>query len=113
MDAAWRGERGCRYVKAGVLLDDLCPPEAAPPALFDAPAPRSDQLMRAMDKLNTRFGRNTVFPAAMGIKCGWKLRADEVINRFGLAIRHDLTAKDLKETMLAYPAGTSDIGYMV
>ncbi len=75
MDAAWRGERGYRYVKAGVLLNDLCPPEAAPPALFDAPAPRSDQLMRAMDKLNTRFGRNTVFPAAMGIEKGWRLRA--------------------------------------
>ena len=39
--------------------------------------------------------------------------ADEVINIFGLAIRHGLTADDLKTTMFAYPTGASDIGYMV
>ena len=39
--------------------------------------------------------------------------SDEVINLFGLAIRHGLTADDLKSTMFAYPTGASDIGYMV
>lgn len=39
--------------------------------------------------------------------------ADEVINLFGLAIRHGLTADDLKSTMFAYPTGGSDIGYML
>ena len=39
--------------------------------------------------------------------------ADEVINLFALAIRHDLTARDLQMTMFAYPIGASDIGYMV
>ncbi|PWG01961.1 dihydrolipoyl dehydrogenase family protein [Sphingosinicella humi] len=39
--------------------------------------------------------------------------ADEVINLFGLAIRHGLTAGDLKTTMFAYPTGASDIGYML
>lgn len=39
--------------------------------------------------------------------------ADEVINLFGLAIRHGLSADDLKDTMFAYPTGASDIGYMV
>ncbi len=39
--------------------------------------------------------------------------ADEVINLFALAIRHDLTARDLQTTMFAYPTGASDIGYMV
>jgi len=39
--------------------------------------------------------------------------ADEMINLFGLAIRHDLTADDLKSTMFAYPTGASDIGYML
>lgn len=38
---------------------------------------------------------------------------DEVINLFALAIRHDLTATDLKSTMFAYPTGASDLGYMV
>lgn len=39
--------------------------------------------------------------------------ADEVINLFVLAIRHGLTADDLKSTMFAYPTGASDIGYML
>ncbi|MHB0665646.1 dihydrolipoyl dehydrogenase family protein [Roseomonas mucosa] len=39
--------------------------------------------------------------------------ADEVINLFGLAIRHGLTAADLRGTMFAYPTGASDIGYML
>jgi DNA polymerase V len=82
IDAAWRGEKGCLYVKAGVLLDDLCPPDAAPPALFAAPSPRSDHLMQALDALNARYGRNTVFPAAMGIDQGWKLRAEHHSPRY-------------------------------
>ncbi len=39
--------------------------------------------------------------------------ADEVINIFALAIRHDLTAEQLKTAMFAYPTGASDIGYML
>ena len=39
--------------------------------------------------------------------------ADEVINLFALAIRHNLTADDLKGTMFAYPSGASDIGSML
>jgi glutathione reductase (NADPH) len=39
--------------------------------------------------------------------------ADEVINLFALAIRHDLTVDDLKSTMFAYPTGASDIGFML
>jgi glutathione reductase (NADPH) len=39
--------------------------------------------------------------------------AEEVINLFALAIRHGLSAHDLKITMFAYPTGASDIGYML
>lgn len=39
--------------------------------------------------------------------------ADEVINLFALAIRHGLTATQLKTTMFAYPTGASDVRYMV
>lgn len=39
--------------------------------------------------------------------------AEEVINLFALAIRHDLSAADLKSTMFAYPTGASDVGYML
>ncbi len=39
--------------------------------------------------------------------------AEEVINLFGLAIRHDLTAEALKSTMFAYPTAASDISSML
>ncbi len=39
--------------------------------------------------------------------------ADEVINIFGLAIRHGLTTEQLKDTMFGYPTGASDVGYML
>jgi glutathione reductase (NADPH) len=39
--------------------------------------------------------------------------AEEVINLFGVAIRHGLTNKDLNAMMFAYPTGASDIGYML
>jgi glutathione reductase (NADPH) len=39
--------------------------------------------------------------------------ADEVINVFGLAIRKQMTASDLKDAIFAYPTGASDIGYML
>ncbi|HVH69230.1 MAG TPA: NAD(P)/FAD-dependent oxidoreductase [Gemmatimonadales bacterium] len=39
--------------------------------------------------------------------------AEETINVFGLAIRHGLTATQLKESVYAYPTHASDILYMV
>jgi glutathione reductase (NADPH) len=38
---------------------------------------------------------------------------DELINLFALAIRHGLSAEDLKETMFAYPTAASDISEML
>lgn len=39
--------------------------------------------------------------------------AEETINMFALAIRHGLTANQLKESVYAYPTHASDIPYMV
>lgn len=39
--------------------------------------------------------------------------ADEVINVFTLAVRHGLTANQLKNTMFAYPTGASDVSSML
>ena len=39
--------------------------------------------------------------------------AEEVINIFGLAIRHGLKAQDLKTMIYSYPTSASDVSYMV
>jgi glutathione reductase (NADPH) len=62
------------------------------------------------------YGYKTLIDEESGRILGAHLvgpHAEEVINLFGLAIRHDLTADNLKTTMFAYPTGASDIGYML
>ncbi|MEO7217802.1 MAG: NAD(P)/FAD-dependent oxidoreductase [Gemmatimonadaceae bacterium] len=39
--------------------------------------------------------------------------APDVINVFALAVRHGITAADLKHMIYAYPTSTSDVGYML
>ena len=62
------------------------------------------------------YGYKTLVEEGSGSIIGAHLvgpHVDEVINVFGLAVRHGLTATDLKSTMFAYPTGASDIGYML
>jgi DNA polymerase V len=80
IEAAWRD--GFAYTKAGVILDDLRRREDAPRSLFEAPDPRAAALMAAMDEVNARYGRHTVFPAAMGIQRPWKQRAEHRSPRY-------------------------------
>lgn len=64
----------------------------------------------------TVYGFKTLVEESSGRILGAHLvgpHADEVINIFALAIRHGLTADDLKQTMFAYPTGASDVGYML
>jgi DNA polymerase V len=75
LTAIWRD--GYRYKKAGVVLLDLHPAAAVQEGLLDkADAPRRTELMRTVDRLNTRFGRDTVTFAATGRRRPWKLRRE-------------------------------------
>lgn len=67
---------GFRYAKAGVILDDLVAAADAPRALIEPTDPRRAELMAAMDTLNRRFGRGSLFPAQAGIRRNWVLRAE-------------------------------------
>ena len=62
------------------------------------------------------YGYKTIVEEGSGRLLGAHLvgpHVDETINVFAMAIRHGLTADDLKSTMFAYPTGASDIGYML
>ena len=64
----------------------------------------------------TVYGYKTLIEEGSGRILGAHLvgpHVDEVINLFALAIRHDLTAEDLRQTIFAYPTGASDIGSML
>jgi DNA polymerase V len=71
----WRD--GYRYKKAGVVLLDLHPAAAVQEGLFDkTDDARRVTLMRTIDGLNTRFGRDTVSFAVAGWRRSWKLRRE-------------------------------------
>jgi DNA polymerase V len=68
---------GYRYKKAGVVLLDLHPAARVQEGLLDkADSPRRVALMRTVDRLNLRFGRDTVSFAVTGRRRPWKLRRE-------------------------------------
>jgi glutathione reductase (NADPH) len=62
------------------------------------------------------YGFKTIVDAATDRILGAHLvgpGAEEVINLFGMAIRHEIKVADLKATVFAYPTSASDIRYML
>ena len=77
----WRD--GLRYMKVGVLLDDLRDKATEPRSLFPTRDPaRSAALMRAVDQVNSRYGRGTLRPLATGIARPWNTRAGRLTPRY-------------------------------
>jgi DNA polymerase V len=75
--ALWRP--GYRYKKAGVLLLDLHPANRVQEGLFDRKdSARRITLMRTLDRLNSRYGRNTLTFAAAGRRQPWKMQRDRL-----------------------------------
>ncbi|MNT73561.1 DNA polymerase V subunit UmuC [compost metagenome] len=58
------------------MLDGLIDPADAPLDLWSMPDPRRDDLMRAMDAVNRRFGRNALAPAGVTYQRAWGLKQD-------------------------------------
>lgn len=84
--------------------------------LFKAKSERASDWYTARRVAEPVYGYKTLVDEGTGRIIGAHLvgpHADEVINLFGLAIRHGLTADDLKSAMFAYPTGASDLGYML
>ncbi|KPK28607.1 MAG: SOS mutagenesis and repair protein UmuC [Desulfobacterales bacterium SG8_35_2] len=66
---------GYRYQKAGVLLNGLVPENREQLCLFQTPVPGGEtSLMNAVDKINRRWGRDTIQSAAAGLDKDWHFR---------------------------------------
>lgn len=84
----WRD--GFRYAKAGVIMLDLSSSSLVPENLFPSRDPQhSAALMRAMDSVNMRFGRNTLRPGIVAARPGWGMR------RTNLSPSYTTRAEDL------------------
>jgi DNA polymerase V len=81
LGAIWR--LGFHYKKAGVMLLDLARADRVQGALFDKPDDaRSQARMRAFDKLNRRFGRDTIRYAAAGVARSWTMQRGSLSSRY-------------------------------
>lgn len=71
---------GYFYKKAGVMLLELTDEKQVQQTLFGTICrdERSDNVMRVMDSLNTRFGRNTVTVGSAGIDHRWSMRREKM-----------------------------------
>ncbi len=70
----WRD--GYSYYRAGVLMDDLVPATSAARAwVVEHDREKRERLMTALDGINSRFGRRTIFSAGAGVRQGWRTRA--------------------------------------
>ncbi len=75
LDAIWKD--GYAYQKAGVLLTDLSTAEKKPTSLFGKTSRKSTQeLMRVVDQMNQRYGRETIRVASSGIERPWMMARD-------------------------------------
>lgn len=72
--AVWRD--GFRYSKAGLFTTDLVTIDKSQRALFGGNPDRGERLMAALDQVNTKYGRGTLFPAATGIQRPWSTKFD-------------------------------------
>lgn len=66
---------GVRYYKVGVGLLDLTDAKHQQLDMFDKPMSKPE-LMQTIDKLNHRYGRDTVFVSAQGTEVKWGMRRD-------------------------------------
>ena len=62
---------GYAYQKVGVILTDLVPEHIHQQNLFIAPRPNREILLRALDRINLRWGKDTLQYASAGLTQPW------------------------------------------
>lgn len=73
----WRD--GFRYAKAGVIFVDLSRADDLPAQFFPSQDPaRSESLMKALDLVNLRYGRDTLRPGGTAPKAAWSMRRNNL-----------------------------------
>ena len=70
-------KEGYRYKKAGIILYELHNSSSVR-GLLDYDKPRTDSLMRSLDKINYRYGSSTLRLAAEGIRRSWRMQREKV-----------------------------------
>jgi DNA polymerase V len=84
--------RGYKYKKAGVMLANLVPADQLSIRLYgDARFERSRKLAKAMDKINQRYGRDTVMFGVARPDGRWKTRFLRRSKRYTTSLKEVLS----------------------
>ncbi len=70
----WR--EGYNYKKAGIMLGDISPISMVQGDLLEPQAAGDNRLMKAIDGLNSRFGRGTIKVSTGGMRDEWGMRQE-------------------------------------
>lgn len=85
---------GYKYNKAGVIMRDLVPHNPVQADIFDKVDRRKNsRLLKAIDRINEREGRDTIRFAVTGVDTHWKLKAQRKSKRYTTDINEILTVK--------------------
>ncbi len=88
---------GYLYHKAGVFLDKIIPDDTIQNELFGAFTKqdylRKKKLMEEIDKLNFRYGHDTVFVTTQGVKRDWKMKQAKRSQRYSTRMDELLRVK--------------------
>lgn len=69
---------GCRYKKCGVILMDIIPVEQVMGDFFiETHVPKKKIMMSVIDRINVKYGKNTIFYGAMGTKKSWMMKSEK------------------------------------
>ncbi len=72
-------KEGYEYQKAGVMVQNITSDSSIQLSLFDEPSPefqRQDRIMQTVDKLNNKYGKNSVKLAVLGNNQKWQIKAE-------------------------------------
>jgi DNA polymerase V len=72
-------EKGYRYKKAGVIVTAIVPADRVQGSLFDElDREKHDGIMKTMDRINAKYGQDTLKTAVQGFENRWKLRQEKL-----------------------------------
>jgi DNA polymerase V len=67
---------GCRYKKAGIMLNDITDAKNTQLDLFNQTPQQQHDLMNTLDNINAKFGKGTLRSAQEGFSHQWAMRAN-------------------------------------
>jgi len=73
---------GYRYKKVGVMLSGIEAEATAQFSLLPSPGEKGKNLMAALDRINAKWGRETLFMAAVGTERAWSMRQNHRSPRY-------------------------------